>query len=46
MRIGSMFARGSGSALKWAALLGVMVALGAGSASAQVVDKTTASKWT
>ena len=46
MRIGSMFARGSGSALKWAALLGVMVALGAGSASAQITETTTATKWT
>ena len=46
MRIGSMFARGSGSALKWAALLGVVVALGAGSASAQVTETTTASSWT
>ena len=40
MRIGSMFARGSCSALKWAALLGVVFALGAGSASAQLVDRT------
>ena len=40
MRIGSMFARGSCSALTWAALLGVVFALGAGSASAQLVDRT------
>ena len=46
MRIGSMFARGSGGALKWAALLGVVVALGAGSASAQVTETTSASRWT
>ena len=46
MRIGSMFARGSGSALKWAALLGVVFALGAGSASAQVTETTSASSWT
>ena len=46
MRIGSMFARGSGSALKWAALFGVVFALGAGSASAQVTETTSASSWT
>ena len=44
MRIGSMFARGSCGALKWATLLGVVFALGAGSVSAQVQSGT--AKWT
>ena len=43
MRIGSMFARGSCSALKWAMLFGVVFALGAGSASAQIQAGT--SNW-
>ena len=45
MRIGSMFAR-VGSVLKWAALLGVVVALGAGSASAQFTSTTAATSRT
>ena len=36
MRIGAIFARGSCRALKWTALLGVLFALGAGAASAQI----------
>ena len=43
MRIGAIFARGSCRALKWMALFGVVFALGAGSAAAQVtvtVDDT------
>ena len=36
MRTGAIFARGSCRALKWMALFGVMLALGAGSAAAQV----------
>ena len=36
MRMGAIFARGSCRALKWMALLGVVFALGAGSAAAQV----------
>ena len=36
MRMGAIFARGSCRALKWTALLGVVFALGAGSAAAQV----------
>ena len=46
MRIGSMFARGSCGALKWATLLGVVFALGAGSASAQIERKGAAGNWT
>ena len=36
MRIGAIFARGSCRALKWMALFCVVLALGAGSAAAQV----------
>ncbi len=36
MRTGAIFARGSCRALKWIALFGVMLALGAGSAAAQI----------
>ena len=45
MRIGAIFARGSCRALKWMALFGVVFALGAGSAAAQLTFKpTTADK--
>ena len=37
MRTGAIFARGSCRALKWMALLGVVFALGAGSAAAQAI---------
>ena len=37
MRIGAIFARGSCRALKWMTLFGVVFALGAGSAAAQIV---------
>ena len=40
MRIGAIFARGSCRALKWMALFGVVFALGAGSAFAQVTITT------
>ena len=36
MRMGAIFARGSCRALKWTAMLGVVFALGAGSAAAQI----------
>ena len=36
MRTGAIFARGSCRALKWMALFGVVFALGAGSAAAQI----------
>ena len=36
MRTGAIFARGSCTALKWMALLGVVLALGAGPAAAQI----------
>ena len=39
MRIGAIFARGSCRALKWMALAGVVFALGAGSAAAQITVK-------
>ena len=39
MRIGAIFARGSCRALKWMALFGVVFALGAGSAFAQITIK-------
>ena len=39
MRIGAIFARGSCRALKWMALFGVLFALGAGSAVAQITIK-------
>ena len=41
MRIGAIFARGSCRALKWMALFGVVFALGAGSAVAQIVADAT-----
>ena len=40
MRIGAIFARGSCRALKWMALFGVVFALGAAQAAAQVTVKT------
>ena len=46
MRIGAIFARGSCRALKWTALFGVVFALGAGSASAQITNNTNTKKWT
>ena len=42
MRIGAIFARGSCRTLKWMALFGVVFALGAGSAAAQVTVKVPA----
>ena len=39
MRMGAIFARGSCRALKWMALFGVVFALGAGSAAAQITAK-------
>ena len=39
MRTGAIFARGSCRALKWMALLGVVFALGAGSAAAQITSQ-------
>ena len=36
MRTGAIFARGSCAALKWMALFGVVFALGAGQAAAQL----------
>ena len=41
MRIGAIFARGSCRALKWMALFGVVFALGAGSAFAQITPDNT-----
>ena len=40
MRTGAIFARGSCQALKWMALFGVVFALGAGSAAAQILKVT------
>ena len=41
MRMGAIFARGSCRALKWTAMFGVVFALGAGSAAAQLTPDVT-----